>query len=446
MPATLLEWLNQQRQKLRLPASDLWHDRVYRRLWFSILVSSLGGQITMLALPLTAAVLLNASPTQMGWLTAMELVPFAVFSLPAGVWLDRVRKLPVYIAGEALLGVVLLSVPLAWWLGVLSMTQLYVVGFTLGLVSMVAGAAAQIVLTQVVPRERLVEAHSRNALASSSADVAGPGVAGVLIKLLGAPVALLADVLMLIASVGILRGLHVREERPKRTDTHFWHDLREGLHFVATHRLLVTLGWVFAVWQLCHHCAVVVQILYATRTLGLNEHQVGLCYIGLGFGTIAASLFGSRLSRWLGPGRSLVLGSAVCGWGWLQLALVPAGPWGVVAFVWALLCFGLGAVLMFINFVSLRQAVTPAHLLGRMTSTMRWLVLLPAGPGALLGGYIGEHWGLRWSLGLAGSLALVLALLIWVNPHMQRLASLPLNKKTTGTDSETLPLVPPNPQ
>lgn len=418
--------------QLRLADNDLWHDRVYRRLWFSILVSSLGGQITLLALPLTAAVLLHATPTQMGWLTAMELVPFAVFSLPAGVWLDRVRKLPVYIAGEAMLGLVLLSVPLAWWLDKLTMTQLYVVGFTLGVVSMVAGAAAQIVLTQVVPKERLVEAHSRNALASSSADVAGPGVAGALIKVLGAPVALLADALMLLVSVLILRGLRVREERPKAADAHFWKDLREGLHFVATHRLLVTLAWVFAVWQMCHHCAVVVQILFATRTLGLSEHQVGLCYIGLGVGTIAASLFGNRLSNWLGAGRSLVLGSAVCGWGWLQLALVPAGPWGVVAFVWALLCFGLGAVLMFINFISLRQAVTPEHLQGRMTSTMRWLVLLPAGPGALLGGYIGEHWGLRWTLGLAGSGALLLAALTWVNPHIRALNSRAVYQKTTS--------------
>lgn len=442
MPVTLREALSRLRALARLPANDLWHDRVYRRLWTSILVSSLGGQITLLALPLTAAVLLHASPTQMGWLTAMELVPFAVFSLPAGVWLDRVRKLPIYIAGEAMLGLVLLSVPVAWWLGVLTMTQLYVVGFTLGLVSMVAGAAAQIVLTQVVPRERLVEAHSRNTLASSSADVAGPGVAGALIKVLGAPVALLADVCMLIWSVSILRGLPIREERPDRGDTHFWRDLREGLHFVATHRLLVTLGWVFAVWQMCHHMAVVVQILYATRTLGLNEHQVGLCYIGLGVGTIGASLLGNRMSRWLGPGRSLVLGAAVCGWGWLQLALAPAGPWGIAAFVWALLCFGLGAVLMFINFVSLRQAVTPEHLLGRMTSTIRWLVLLPAGPGALLGGYIGEHWGLRWSLGLAGAGALVLALLVWVNPYLKQATSLALYKKTTASDPDSKPLVP----
>ena len=105
---------------------------MYRRLWSSILISSFGGQVTMLALPLTAAVLLQATPTQMGLLSAMEIAPFVLFSLPSGVWLDRVRKLPVYVAGESMLALIVASMPLAWWLGWLSMTWLYVVGFAIG--------------------------------------------------------------------------------------------------------------------------------------------------------------------------------------------------------------------------------------------------------------------------------------------------------------------------
>lgn len=105
-----------------LPADDLLRDRTYRRLWISILTSSFGGQITLLALPLTAAILLHATPTQMGLLTAMEVVPFLLFSLPAGAWLDRVAKLPVYVAGESLLAVAVASVPLAWWAGWLDMS------------------------------------------------------------------------------------------------------------------------------------------------------------------------------------------------------------------------------------------------------------------------------------------------------------------------------------
>ena len=177
---------------LRLPSTDLLRERVYRRLWISILISSLGSQITMLALPLTAAVLLAATPSQMGLLTAMEILPFVLLSLPSGVWLDRVRKLPVYVAGEAIIALVLISVPTVWALGFLSMPFMYCVGFIIGSVFVTAGSAAQIVLTQVVPRERLVEAHSRNALASSGAEVAGPGLAGALIKVTGAPLALVS--------------------------------------------------------------------------------------------------------------------------------------------------------------------------------------------------------------------------------------------------------------
>ena len=154
------------RERFALPPDDLLRDAVFRRLWSSILISSLGGQVTMLALPLTAVVLLHATPTQMGLLVAMEIAPFVLLSLPSGVWLDRVRKLPVYIVGEAALGLIVASVPLAWALGWLSMTWMYAVGFVMGCVYVVAGSAAQIVLTLVVPRERLVEAHSRNALAS----------------------------------------------------------------------------------------------------------------------------------------------------------------------------------------------------------------------------------------------------------------------------------------
>ncbi|HLL20041.1 MAG TPA: MFS transporter [Rubrivivax sp.] len=408
----------------RLAEGDLLRDRVYRRLWTSILTSSFGNQVMMLALPLTAAVLLQATPTQMGLLTAIELLPFLLFSLPSGVWLDRVRKLPVYIVGETAVALAAASVPLAWWLGWLSMGWLYVVGFVLGTVHTVAGTAAQIVLMQVVARDRLVEAHAKNALASSGAEVAGPGLAGALIKVFGAPVALLVNAALLLMSALILRGLHVEERRHVRP-THFWRDLMAGLHFVAGTPLLVTLGVLMGVWQMCHYAASTVQILFATRTLGLNEHQIGLCYIGMGVGTIAGSVLGRRVSVRIGPGPCLVVGYAICGAGWLLLALAPANVFGALAFALMLVSFTTGAVFIFINFLALRQAVTPGPLLGRMTSTMRWLTLLAAAPGALLGGWLGEHVGLRASLGFAAGVSALLVLVAWRLPVIRSLKALP---------------------
>ena len=409
----------------RLPPGDLLRDRLYRRLWLSILISSFGGQITMLALPLTAAVLLHATPTQMGLLTSMELAPFVLFSLPSGVWLDRVRKLPVYVGGELMIALVLASVPAAWALDRLSMGYLYGVAFVIGTVFTTAGTAAQIVLTQVVPRERLVEAHAKNALAGSAAEVAGPGVAGALIRLVGAPVALLADAILLLGSVAILRGLRIHEQPGAKVPGRFWEALKEGLRFVAGLRLLVVLALLVGIWQMCQQSAMVVQILFATRELGLNERQVGLCYVGLGIGTVAAGALGHRISSRIGTGPCLLWGFAICGIGWLQLALAPANAFGVASFVIMLVCFGMGAVLIFINFLALRQAVTPEPLLGRMTSTMRWLILIPAVPGALLGGWLGEHLGLRWALATGGLGALALALGGWRWTHLRSLRELP---------------------
>lgn len=410
---------------LRLREGDLLRDPAYLRLWSSILTSSFGNQVMMLALPLTAAVLLKATPTQMGLLTAIELSPFLLFSLPSGVWLDRVRKLPVYVWGESAVALCAASVPLAWWMGWLGMGWLYVIGFVIGLVHTVAGTAAQIVLTQVVARERLVEAHAKNALATSGAEVVGPGIAGALIKIFGAPLALLVNAALLLWSALILKGIPIHERRDLRPDAHFWRDLSAGVRFVRSNELLVTLAVLMGVWQMAHYAALVVQILFATRTLGLSEHAVGLCYMGMGFGTITGSVFGRRISHRIGPGPCLVVGYAITGAGWALLALAPANAWGVAAFALMLMMFTTGAVFIFINFLALRQAVTPEPLLGRMTATMRWLTLLAAGPGALLGGWLGEHVGLRAALGFAGGCSLLLVLVAWRLPLIRELRHLP---------------------
>ena len=291
-----------------LPAHDLLRDVAYRRLWTSILISSFGGQVTMLALPLTAAVLLHASPTQMGLLTAMEMVPFVLFSLPAGVWLDRVRKLPVYIAGEMHArrgGRQRAARLVAGWL---SIGWLYVCGFVIGTVYTIAGSAAQIVLTQVVARERLVEAHAKNALAASGAEVAGPGLAGALIKVVGAPLALLVDAVMLTVSAAILRGVAVHETPRARVGegsptAQFW---RRSQGRRALRRAPPAAGRAGAGRR--RLAGVPPGGDWSSRSCSRRapsasrEQAIGLSYTGMGVGTIVASVFGNRISRRIGPG------------------------------------------------------------------------------------------------------------------------------------------------
>lgn len=408
-----------------IPANDLLRDFVYRRLWISILISSFGAQITLLALPLTAAVLLHATPTQMGLLTFMEIFPYVLLSLPSGVWLDRVKKLPVYVIGEIAISLAVASVPIAWWLGYLNMPWLYIVGFLIGAVNTTAGTAAQIVLTQIVPRERLIEAHAKNALATSGSEVAGPATAGALIKLLGAPLALFADAILLLTSAAILRKIKIQEVRVVAHDANFWRDLKEGLKFVAHNHVLVALALMVGIWQMAYNAALVVQILFATRTLGLSEHAVGLSYVCMGIGTVLASVFGNRISKRLGPGLCMILGILLCAAAWGLLALAPANRFGVVAFGLMLVLYAVGGVFIFINFLALRQAVTPEPLLGRITSTMRWLTLLPAGPGALIGGWLGEHYGLRHALGFSCVCGLLLATFAWRSKTIRTIKSLP---------------------
>ncbi|MBC3879786.1 MFS transporter [Undibacterium sp. LX40W] len=417
--------VNRIRNSMVLPANDLLRDPVYSRLWISILISSFGAQITLLALPLTAAVLLHASPSQMGLLAFFELVPYVLLSLPAGVWLDRVRKLPVYIWGEIAISIAVASVPIAWWCNTLNMLWLYVVGFMIGAVNTTAGTAAQIVLTQIVPRERLIEAHAKNALASSGAEVAGPATAGALIKLLGAPLALFADAFLLLTSATILRKIQINEMRVINDEAHFLNDLKTGLKFVANNKILVNLALIVGGWQVAYNAALVVQILFATRTLGLSEHAVGLSYVCMGLGTILASAVGNRISQKLGPGLCMIVGIFVCGFGWGVLALAPANGWGIAAFALMLTFLAIGGVFIFINFLALRQSVTPEPLLGRMTSTMRWLILIPAGPGALLGGWLGENFGLRHALAFSAIFVLILGVLAWHNKVIRAIKQLP---------------------
>ena len=199
------------------------------------------------------------------------------------------------------------------------------------------------------------------------------------------------------------------------------------MRFVARHRLLVALAVAVGGWQMCHHAATVVQILFATRTLG----PVGAGGRPELHGHGRRHDHRERVRQPHQPAhrpgaRAWSLGFAVCGAGWLLLAVAPANAWGVAAFALMLMLFSTGAVLIFINFLALRQAVTPTPLLGRMTSTMRWLILIPAGPGALLGGWLGEHHGLRSSLAFAGGGALLLALLAWRWAVIRNVRALPV--------------------
>lgn len=399
--------------------TGLWRNADFLKLWGSLTITHFGGQITFLALPLAAALTLQASALQIGVLTALEALPYPLFGLLAGVLVDRSRKLPVIIWADVGRGLALAAVPLAAWLGALSMDVLYVVGFLVGTGTVVGWPAYQVFMTERVGRENLVEANSKIGISDSASQLVGPGIAGALIQWLTAPVAILFDAASFFLSAWMLRGIRgAPSDAPKHAATSVYAEIREGLVAVWSDPVLRTLAWSLAVWQIFRHAYVAVVILFAARELGFSAGHVGALFVLAGLGSLAAAGAAQPLNARHGFGATLLGALAGTGIAWLIVGASAGGP------VLASATFGLGIFLLdfcamtfFINYLTLRQTVTPDRLLGRVTATMICLTVSTAPLGALAGGWIGEHWGLRASILLAGVGALALVPVIaWASP------------------------------
>ena len=405
----------------------LWRNRDFRTLWFSLTITHFGGQVTFLALPLTAAIMLHATPLQMGILTAVEALPYTLFGLFTGVLVDRSRKLPLIIMADLSRGAALLAVPIAAWLGWLSMPVLYIVGFLVGLGGIVGWAAYQVFMTERVGRDNLVEANSRIALSDSSAQLIGPGLAGIFIQWLTAPFAILLDACSFFISAWMLRGIpdkasdlpKVRHDVGNANWQGIWADAREGLHLIRHNPILRSLAWGLAVWQFVKHIYLAIIILYAARDLQLSAGKIGAIWMMGGVGFLLASFAIQRANRRFGVGRTMLAGLLITGIAWLMIAAVGPGDWAGLWLGVALFFFDLGAMLFFINYLSLRQSVTPDRLLGRVTSTMIFLSIAMAPVGSIVGGLMGTAFGLRATIAVSGVGGLLLALaLVRFSPLM----------------------------
>jgi MFS family permease len=406
-----MKWLVERLQRFsRAAFRGLWRNPQFMKLWMSLTITSFGAQVTNLALPLTAAVLLQATPWQMGVLVALETLPFALVSLHAGVLIDRVRKLPIVIAADIGRGLSLLAIPITAYTGTLSIDILYVVGFFCGVQNVVGGAAYQVLLAQMAGRDRLVEANAKVALGETSAALVGPGLAGGLIQLVTAPFAIVLDALTFFASAAMLRRIPSAHDVPHpRSRASVAAEIHEGLTLVWNNRTLLALAVLAGLWQVLHHMQVAVLILFATRELGLSAGAIGLAYICGGLGCVLASAFAQRLSARLGVGPVIVHGLALTALGWQAFGLVSGPVWlATVGLGCAMLVFDFGAVLYGINYLSLRQAITPDRLLGRMTATMRFLTVAAAPLGSLAGGALATVIGLRPTLLTIGVLGILL--------------------------------------
>jgi MFS family permease len=387
----------------------------FRRFWFSSILTNFGAQITLLALPICAALLLHATPSQMGTLAAVGSLPFLLFGLPTGVLLDRSRRLPVKLCSDAMVALSLASVPVAWWQGWLSIHWLYAVEFVLGTGYVVGGGAEQVFLTFLVGRDGLIDAQSKFGATESASRLLGPGLAGLLVQALGAPVAILSNVAGFAASIWNLRRIRAREPQPQAPQSHALRDMLDGLAFVWRHPTLRLLAWVSGCWHLLFYGYTALYVLFATRVLGMSPGLMGSAQMLGGVGVFVSSMLLKPLTSRFGPGTTIVIGLCASGIGFVLMPAIPRdlfGSAGASAFAYAIVVFWLdcGAMLFFLPYLALRQRVTPDAFLGRMTSTMRFLTVATAPIGAAGAGMLGEHFGVRGGLSFVAAGAILLTL------------------------------------
>jgi MFS family permease len=399
----------------RMRPDGLWRHGDFLRLWGGQAISALGSQVAGLAVPLIAAVSLQATPTQMGLLGAVGLAPFLLVGLFAGVWVDRLPRRSIVIVADVGRGLLLALIPIAWALGVLRMELLYVVVFLKGVLLVFFEVAYMSYLPALVGRERLVEGNSKLEVGNAVVRVGGPGLGGALIALLTAPLVVILDALSYLVAGALTWSIRTVEPAPKRDGPprSIWREMGDGFRVIFGNRYLRSIAPCTATFNLFDHLTGAVYILFATRELGLDAPQLGLIGTVGSLGALAGASLSGKLARWAG------LGPVIAGAIFISSAtklLVPlfAEP-GLAALLIPMTASMIGSAAQLtynINQLSFRQAITPHELLGRTNAAQRFIVWGTMPIGALIGGLLGDQIGLRPTM-LVGGIGALFAV-VWL--------------------------------
>jgi MFS family permease len=388
---------------MRLPVEfGLLRDPDYRRFFVSTAASQLGFYVTLLALPLVAVLALDAGELEVGLLTALTTVAFVVIGLPAGAWVDRMARRNILILGDLCRALALASIPVAWWAGVLSIWQLYGVALLLSVCTVFFDLAYQSYLPFLVGRANLLEGNAKLESVRAASQVGGPGIAGQLVQLLGAPIAVLANAVTLGLSVLLITRISRREPRPEpKPGAHLRREIGEGLRFVlgnpSLRAIAIGAGW----FNFCYGGGFTALLLvFLVRDLRLPEGTIGLILAASAVGGILGGAIARGLAARFGQGPVMWVSAAVMA---PFALLVPlAQPGGSVWLAGGgLFAIGVGVVVFNVTQLSIRQSITPDAMLGRMNATVRWVAwgLIPLG--ALTGGIVGQWLGARTTLFVA---------------------------------------------
>jgi MFS family permease len=398
----------------------------FRRFWLGETISLFGDQVTLIALPLAGVLVLDADAAEMGYLGAVLLMPHLLFSLPAGVWLERVASrryvMIVCDVGRALL---IASIPLTHAFDSLTFAQLYLVAFATGTLTVLFDVSYTTLYVAIVARESYIEANSLISGSRSFSYIAGPSVGGGLVQALSAPLTLLVDAVSFVASALFLSRLRAPEPPLERRETRVRDEMREGLSFIFRHPILrpsllgvATLNlFNFAFWALF--------LLYATEELGIRPGTLGLVLGAGAVGGLIGAMIAGRIGRRIGIGPAYLLGMVLFP---APIILIPAagGPKPIVLGILFVSEFlsGLGVMILDINASAFQTALTPDRLRARSTGAFRFVNYGVRPLGALLGGALGSALGLRPALWISSIAAL--AGILWMLPSpIPRMHELP---------------------
>lgn len=404
----------------------LWREADFRRLWIGQVISEMGSRISREGIPLTAALLLGASPFQMSLITALGALAVFVFSLFAGVLADRVRRKPLLIGADVGRAVLIATIPAAAYGGVLTFAQLAAVVALTGVLSVLFQVAYQSYTPSLVDRARLFEANSKLALTHSIAEVTGPGLTGFLVQTLTAPVAMALDALSYLWSAGSLLLIRKPEAQPGASENpHVWREIAAGFAALRERPPLVWLAARASLMYFCFGTLASLYILFAIREVGMGPLALGFTIALGGLGNLIGALVAPRAAARFG------LGPVLAGFGLLYGAagfLIPAAPASLVAgtaYLAASQLFGdMFFVIGNVSELSYRQHAVPDALLGRVNSCMALVTqgVLPAG--AIAGGLLAENYGMRPALWLAAG-GICTASFLLLHPSVRRLRDFP---------------------
>ncbi|WP_329488276.1 MFS transporter [Kitasatospora sp. NBC_01246] len=410
------------------PKKSLISHHDFRQLWAGQSISQIGSAVTLLALPYLAIKELDATPFQVTLLTMFQYLAFLLLGLPAGAWVDRMRHRRVMIVGDVGRAILLGSIPVAHAFDALTLTQLYAVTFGTSVLTLFFDVAYQSVLPSLVADEQLVEGNAKLEATRKVAEVGGPGLAGAVINVLSAPLAIAINSVSFLGSAFFLTRIRRPERRAEpRPDSNLRKEMGEGLRFVLGHPILRPIAATATISNLWGTIGISLLVVLLADTLHLSALLVGLVFSAAAAGGIAGAVLAERVVARLGQGPAIwicMVASTVC---WFLALPLYQDDWRLAL---GIVLHGLGwipFIIYNVTQVSFRQRVTPKHLMARMNATIRFMVWGVVPIGALLAGVLAEEYGVRAAMwvGVVGELFAVLPVVVSPLRSMRELPTAP---------------------